>query len=120
MRAAAPDWTCSTLFFVRDVDRAVGFYLERLGFALNMRYEEDGVARVAGVSRGPGCALLLTSQWPDRVGTGVLYSGLDADHHAAVFAEFAARGAAVGDGFWGKPISVLEDPDGNQLWFGAP
>jgi catechol 2,3-dioxygenase-like lactoylglutathione lyase family enzyme len=60
------DWAASTLLFVRDVDASIGFYRDRLGFKLNMRYEEEGRARVAGVSRGDSYALLLTDQWPDK------------------------------------------------------
>jgi catechol 2,3-dioxygenase-like lactoylglutathione lyase family enzyme len=51
-------WLTSTLMFVRDVDASIRFYVDKLGFTLNMRYEEDGQALVAGVSRGDGCALL--------------------------------------------------------------
>lgn len=113
-------WTSSTLFFVRDVDRAIGFYVDVLGFTLNMRHEEEGKALVAGVSRGDGCAMLLTSQWPDKVGNGILYTALDAAELASLRAGLEAKGATSKDGWWGKPLVIVEDPDGNQLYFPVP
>ena len=35
-------------------------------------------------------------------------------------AEFEARGAAVKDGRWGYRVLVVEDLDGNQLFFNYP
>jgi catechol 2,3-dioxygenase-like lactoylglutathione lyase family enzyme len=113
-------WTSSTLVFVRDVETSIGFYVDELGFTLNMRYEEEARAKVAGVSRGDGCALLLTSQWPDKVGTAVLYTALDAAEFATLRADLEAKGTALEEGFWGKPLMVVEDPDGNQLYFPLP
>lgn len=37
-------WISSTRFFVRDVDTAIAFYVDVLGFTLNKRYEEEGKA----------------------------------------------------------------------------
>lgn len=113
-------WVSSTLFFVRDVDAAIGFYVDRLGFALNMRHEEDGRTLVAGVSRGDGCALLLTSQWPDKVGKGVLYLALGVDEFKRWRGELHARGVATEEGWWGRELLVIEDRDGNQLYFAHP
>lgn len=113
-------WTSSTLFFVRDVDTAIGFYVEVLGFTLNMRHEEKGTALVAGVSRGDGCALLLTSQWPGKVGTRILYTALDATELAILRADLEAKRAGIKDGRWGKRLVIVEDPDGNQLYFPVP
>ena len=113
-------WMASTLFFVRDVGAAIDFYVGRLGFTLNMRYEEEGKARVAGVSRGEGCALLLTDQWPDKVGAGVLYTALGKEDFDRACAEFEANGVAVEEGFWGKPTLIVTDPAGNQIYFARP
>jgi catechol 2,3-dioxygenase-like lactoylglutathione lyase family enzyme len=114
------NWTSSTLVFVRDVDAAIGFYVDRLGFTLDMRHEEEGKALVAGVSRGDGCALLLTSQWPEKVGSAILYTALDTDEFARLRAALEAKGTPVKDGWWGKPLLIIEDPDGNQLYFPVP
>jgi hypothetical protein len=38
----------------------------------------------------------------------------------ALRAEFEARGAPVKDGSWGYRLLVVDDPDGNQLFFNYP
>jgi hypothetical protein len=38
----------------------------------------------------------------------------------ALRAEFEANGAAVKDGWWGYRLLVVDDPDGNQLFFNYP
>jgi catechol 2,3-dioxygenase-like lactoylglutathione lyase family enzyme len=114
------DWQTSTLLFVRDVDVAISFYVGKLGFTLNMRYEEDGAALVAGVSRGDGCAFLLTSQWPDKAGSAVIYTAFGAAEHDALRANFIAKGVRLTDGWWGKRLMIVEDSDGNQFWFADP
>jgi len=53
------------------VIQTIGFYVGAFGIRLNMR-EDEGVALVAGISRGDGCALLLTRQWPEKVGSTTL------------------------------------------------
>lgn len=98
----------STLFFVRDVDAAIGFYVDSLGSTLDMRHEEDGRALVAGVSRGESCVLLLTRQWPDKVGKGVLYLALDANEFALWRAELDARRVATQEGWWGRELLIVE------------
>jgi catechol 2,3-dioxygenase-like lactoylglutathione lyase family enzyme len=113
-------WVSSTLFFVRDVDAAIAFYRDRLGFTLNMRHEEEARALVAGVSHGEGCALLLTSQWPGKVGTGVLYIALPAAEFTALRTQLAAQKITPECGFWGTELLTVRDPDGNQLHFPVP
>jgi catechol 2,3-dioxygenase-like lactoylglutathione lyase family enzyme len=110
-------WSASTLVFVRDVDASIRFYVSRLGFTLNMRHEEAGHALVAGVSRGDGCALLLTSQWPDRIGLGILYAAFAQDQFDALRAELESKQVAVKQGWWGSPLLIVEDGDGNQFYF---
>ena len=67
----------SPAFIVADV-----FYVDKLGFTLNMRHDDDGRAPVAGGSCGDGYALLLTGQRPDKVGTGVIYLAPGGARHA--------------------------------------
>jgi len=54
---------------VSDVERAMGFYVSQLGFVETNRYAEEGKVLVRGLARD-GCALLLTSQWPQKNGHG--------------------------------------------------
>ncbi len=117
---SSSSWLTSTLVFVRDVDASIGFYRDKLGFTLNMRFEDDGRALVAGVSRGDGCALLLTSQWSDRIGLGIIYAAFDKEEFDALRADLEAKQVALKDGWWGKQVLVVEDCDGNQMYFGYP
>ena len=38
----------------------------------------------------------------------------------ALRAEFEAKGVAVKEGSWGYRVLVVDDPDGNQLFFNYP
>jgi len=73
-----------------------------------------------------GCAVILSDQWPDKVGKGLVFVSLNLankDQIAALDAlraEYEARGASVRDGSWGYRLLVVEDPDGNQLFFNYP
>jgi catechol 2,3-dioxygenase-like lactoylglutathione lyase family enzyme len=117
---APSPWASSTLIFVRDVDQAIGFYVDRLGFQLHMRFVDEGKPLVAGVSRGDGCSLLLTCQWPDKVGKAVLYTAFDAPEFERTCADLQAKGVPLKDEWWGRPLVVVEDPDGNEIWFARP
>ena len=88
----------------------------------------DGRTHVAQVDR-QSCALILSDQWPEKVGKGLMFISLNvepATHEAevaavdALRAELGARGVAVKDGHWGYRVLVVEDPDGNQLFFPYP
>ena len=77
----------------------------------NWRYEEGGKAWVAQVAR-PGCELILTSEWPDKAGNGLMFISLDGEVLNALRAELEGRGVDVKDGHWGYRLMVIVDPDG--------
>lgn len=110
------NWYARPVLFVADIDRSVDFYAKQLGFTQNWRYEEDGKAYVAQVERR-GCELILSSQWPDKAGSALMFISLDPEVLDAVRAELEARGVGVKDGNWGYRLMVVADPDGNQLYF---
>jgi len=116
--AGAADSTRPVLF-VADIDRSVDFYVKQLGFSHPWRYEEEGKARVAQVER-QGCALILSSQWPDKVGKGLMFISLDVEVLNALRAELEGRGVDVKDGHWGYRLMVIVDPDRNELYFPYP
>ena len=111
-------WYARALLHVADVQRAVDFYLG-LGFAEAWRHEDEDRLLVAQVER-EGCELILTGQWPDRCGRGTMFISLDAEAFAAVRAEFERNGVATKEGWWGYRLMIVEDPDGNQLFFPSP
>jgi catechol 2,3-dioxygenase-like lactoylglutathione lyase family enzyme len=122
------DWFARPVLHVTDVEASLRFYVDRLGFTSPWRHDEDGRARVAQVDR-QGCALILADTWPDKIGNGLMFISLNvepATHEAAVAAldalraELQSKGVAVKDGSWGYRLLVVDDPDGNQLFFNYP
>jgi catechol 2,3-dioxygenase-like lactoylglutathione lyase family enzyme len=109
-------WYARPVLFVADIDRSVDFYGQQLDFTESWRYEEDGKAYVAQVDR-LGCELILSSQWPDKVGNGLMFISLDPGVLNALRVELEGRGVDVKDGQWGYRLMVVTDPDGNQLYF---
>jgi catechol 2,3-dioxygenase-like lactoylglutathione lyase family enzyme len=113
------EWFARPVLFVLDIDRSVDFYVKQLGFTQAWRYEEEGKACVAQVDR-QGCEFILSSQWPDKVGKGLMFISLDVSVLDALRAELEARGVDVKDGQWGYRLMVIADPDGNELYFPYP
>jgi len=122
------DWFARPILNVTDVEASLRFYIDQLGFTCPWRFDEDGKVFVAEVDR-QGCALILSQQWPEKVGKGLMFISLNVEphsHEAAVAAlddlraELEAKGAPVKDGSWGYRLLVVDDPDGNQLFFNYP
>ena len=122
------DWFARPVLHVTDVEASLRFYVERLGFTSPWRYEEDGRAHAAQVER-QGCMLILAGTWPEKVGKGLIFISLNSAQQMpeaaiaaldALRAELEARGVAVKEGFWGYRLLVVDDPDGNQLFFNYP
>src|ERR1700735_3554346 len=122
------DWLARPVRCVKDVEASLRFYVNQLGFTSPWRYDEDGRANVAQVDR-QGCALILADTWPEKIGKGLIFISLNvepATREAAVTAldslraELEAKGAPVKEGAWGYRLLVVDDPDGNQLFFNYP
>jgi catechol 2,3-dioxygenase-like lactoylglutathione lyase family enzyme len=123
---AEKDWFGRPVFHVKDVDASLRFYMDRLGFTSEWRYAENDKGHVAQVE-GLGCPLILADTWPDKVGKGLMFISLNAENIEAqvagldaLRAELEAKGVAVKDGSWGYRLLVVEDLDGNQLFFNYP
>lgn len=119
------DWFARPVLHVTDVEASLRFYMNRLGFTSPWRYDEEGRARVAQVGR-QGCALILSDQWPEKIGKGLMFISLNAEREAQIAAldglraELQAKGVPVKQGSWGYRLLVVDDPDGNQLFFNYP
>jgi catechol 2,3-dioxygenase-like lactoylglutathione lyase family enzyme len=119
MRDGESDWFARPILCVADVEASVAFYVGKLGFAEAWRHAEDGELLVAQVER-EGCALILSRQWPENNGKGLMFVSLDPPVLDAVRAEYEAKGVDVKEGQWGYRLMVVEDPDGNRLFFNYP
>ena len=122
------DWFARPVLHVTDVEASLRFYVDRLGFTSPWRYDEDGRARVAQVDR-QGCTLILADTWPEKIGKAQIFVSLNVEpptHEAATAAldalraELENKGVPVKEGSWGYRLLVVDDPDGNQLFFNYP
>ena len=122
------DWFARPVLHVSDVEASLRFYISRLGFTSPWRYDEDGRAHVAQVDR-QGCALILADTWPEKIGKGLMFISLNVEPATpegavaaldALRAELEAKGVPVKEGSWGYRLLVVDDPDGNQLFFNYP
>ena len=122
------DWFARPVLHVKNVDASLSFYINQLGFTSPWRYDEEGRAYVAEVDR-QGCALILAQTWPEKIGKGLMFISLNvepATREAATAAvdalrsELEGKGVPVKEGSWGYRLLVVDDPDGNQLFFNYP
>jgi catechol 2,3-dioxygenase-like lactoylglutathione lyase family enzyme len=122
------DWFARPVLHVADVEASLRFYVDRLGFTSPWRFADDGKVYVAQVNR-QGCALILADNWPEKIGKGLMFISLNvepATREAAVAAldalraELETKGVRVTEGSWGYRLLVVDDPDGNQLFFNYP
>lgn len=122
------EWFARPILNVKDVETSLHFYVDQLGFTSPWRFDEAGKVFVAQVER-QGSALILSSQWPEKVGKSLIFVSLNVEPDSpevlsaaldALRAELEAKGVAVKDGRWGYRLLVVNDPDGNQLLFNYP
>ena len=122
------DWLARPVLHVADVEASLRFYVNLLGFASPWRYEEHGKVRVAQVER-QGCALILSDQWPEKAGKALMFISMNVEQQTreaqtaaldALRTEFEAKGVTVKEGSWGYRLLVVDDPDGNELFFNYP
>ena len=122
------DWFARPVLHVTDVEASLRFYVNQLGFTSPWRYDEEGRARVAQVDR-QGCALILADTWPEKIGKGLMFISLNVEPASraaaigavdALRAELERKGVLVREGSWGYRLLVVDDPDGNQLFFNYP
>ena len=122
------DWFARPVLHVSNIEASLRFYVDRLGFQIAWQFDEGGRPTVAQVDRG-SCALILSGQWPEKVGKGLIFISLNVEPETPealtaaldqLRAELEANGVAVKDGRWGYRLLNVTDPDGNQLLFNYP
>src|ERR1041384_3144624 len=122
------EWFARPVLHVADVEASLRFYVDRLGFTRPWRYDDGGRAHVAQVDR-QGCALILADTWPEKIGKGLMFISLNVEPATregtiealnTLRAELERKGVTVKEGSWGYQLLVVDDPDGNQLFFNYP
>jgi predicted enzyme related to lactoylglutathione lyase len=111
------DWKIELVAIpVTDVDRAIGFYRDQVGFALDHDHTvDDGIRFVQLTPPGSACSIVLgtgiTEMAPgSQKGVQIVIADADAAHAQLVAAGIDA--GEVQDMPWGRFV-FFSDPDGN-------
>jgi catechol 2,3-dioxygenase-like lactoylglutathione lyase family enzyme len=107
-------WYARPVLFVADVNRALRFYIDMLGFEKHW-HEGDGAGTVCQVNRA-GCEIILCED-ATRRDKARLFVELTADGIAALRREMVERSVASEKSWWGYDVIKILDPDGNELLF---
>jgi lactoylglutathione lyase len=117
------------LFWVRDINASIRFYVDGLGFEMTRKWIDEGQLRWCWLELG-NAALMLQEVWkegrhrnvPDgSVGLGVSINFICKDA-LAIYHDIKSRGLQagrpfVGNGMW---VTHVADPDGYNLYFESP
>ncbi len=111
------------LLRVQDIQRAVAFYEDRLGFVISQSWEPDGVLTWCRLERDSAAIMLQLGcdedGPPDGWGRGIAFF-FNCDDAAAIHGEFADRGLDLPPParvFYGMDQVFVTDPDGYELCF---
>lgn len=107
-------WYARPVFHVADVNRALRFYVDMLGFWKKW-HEGDGTGTVCQVNRG-GCEIILCEHATRRSKTR-LFIELNVSELAQLRREIAERSVPNKETWWGYDSIQIDDPDGNELLF---
>ena len=112
----AHPWYARPVLFVADVNRALRFYLDMLGFEKSW-HEGNGAGGVCQVNRA-GCEIILC-QHDTRRDKARLFVELTPEGLAALLREAIERSVPTEKSWWGFDVIKIVDPDGNELLFSA-
>lgn len=105
-------WYMRPVFFVSDIQNAIGYYVDKLGFKKKW-HEADGKGTVCQVDRG-GCEIILcqdtTLTTKSRVFLELSRDGVD-----QLLKEVSEGSVPTKKFWWGYDVLQIEDPDGNEL-----
>ena len=110
-------WYTRPVLFVADVNRALHFYIDMLGFEKHW-HSDDGTGTVCQVNRSD-CEIILC-QDATRPDKARLFVELTAEGLAAFRRELAERSVPSRNSWWGYDVIQIHDPDGNELLFPFP
>jgi catechol 2,3-dioxygenase-like lactoylglutathione lyase family enzyme len=107
-------WYTRPVLFVADVNRALRFYVDKLGFVKKW-HEGDGAGKVCQVNRGD-CEIILCEHATRRDKTR-LFVELNASELTQFQHELDERTVPTKETWWGYDSIQIDDPDGNELLF---
>src|SRR5262245_60307308 len=103
-------WYARPVFFVSDVEAALRFYLDQLGF--EKAWHKEAVCQV---NRGE-CEIILCHDAARR-DRGRLFVELNPEALAQLRREISERSVPSQTTWWGYDSILITDPDGNELLF---
>ena len=107
------------VFFVKDAEKSLAFYTSKIGFSLDWKHEEEGKPYVFQVSLF-GFELILNqvdSKTKANAGHGRVFIGLDEEQAKLLRQHIEDKEIETTSANWGKPTLVIQDPDGNEMFF---
>jgi catechol 2,3-dioxygenase-like lactoylglutathione lyase family enzyme len=107
-------WYARPVLFVADVNRAIRFYVDMLGFD-KAWHEGDGAGTVCQVNHGE-CEIILC-QDAKRRDKARLFIELTPEGLADLRRQIVERSVPSKDSWWGYDVVQVDDPDGNELLF---
>lgn len=107
-------WYTRPVFFVSDINRAIRFYVDMLGFEKGW-HSDDGAGTVCQVNHGE-CEIILC-QHDTRRDKSRLFIELTREALEDLRREFDERSVPAKETWWGYDTIQVEDPDGNELLF---
>ena len=110
-------WYSRPVLFVNDLNRALRFYVDGLGFKKDWHAGEDK-GTVCQVSRSD-CEIILC-QDAKRRDKARLFIELTADGLRDFRQELGERAIPHKTTWWGYDTTQVDDPDGNELFFPVP
>ena len=107
-------WYPRPVFFVADINRAIHFYVDMLGFE-KAWHSGDGTGTVCQVNRSD-CEIILCED-DKRRDRARLFIELNQDGLAELRHEIDERSIPFTTTWWGYDSIRIDDPDGNELLF---
>jgi catechol 2,3-dioxygenase-like lactoylglutathione lyase family enzyme len=113
-KQATHRWYTRPVLFVADVNHALRFYIDLLGFEKSW-HEGDGAGKVCQVNRA-GCEIILCED-AARTDKARLFVELTPDGLTELRREIVERSVPNEKSWWGYDVIKVVDPDGNELLF---
>src|SRR5476651_1062906 len=107
-------WYTRPVLFVSDVNRALHFYIDILGFEKRW-HEGEGTGKVCQVNRGE-CEIILCED-ATRRDKSRLFIELTVEGLAELRCELTERSVPCNNSWWCYEAIQIYDPDGNELLF---
>jgi catechol 2,3-dioxygenase-like lactoylglutathione lyase family enzyme len=111
---ATQKWYARPVFFVSDIQAALRFYIDTLGFRKKW-HSNDGSGTVCQVDRGE-CEIILCED-PERRDKARLFVELTLEGIDELRREILERAVPFQKAWWGYDVIRITDPDGNELLF---